>query len=100
MKGYCLVCEKEIEVQMCCSGRDCGCMGQPTEPPVCSSECYDIWEDKRKKEHLILEPYRNEEGLLIRKVGEKEVIQIEESTPELKEKNRLINLWRLRDRWS
>ena len=52
------------------------------------------------KEHLISEPYRSEEGLLIRKVGEKEVIQIEESTPELKEKNRLINLWRLRDRWS
>lgn len=19
----------------CCSGRDCGCMGLPTEPPVC-----------------------------------------------------------------
>jgi hypothetical protein len=41
MKGYCIVCGKEIEVKMCCSGYDCGCMGQPTEPPVCSDVCYD-----------------------------------------------------------
>ena len=41
MKGNCIVCGNEIEITMCCSGRDCGCMGQPTEPPVCSSECYD-----------------------------------------------------------
>jgi hypothetical protein len=41
MKGNCIVCNEEIEVQMCCSGRDCGCMGQPIEPPVCSDKCYD-----------------------------------------------------------
>ena len=41
MKGYCIVCGNEIEIQMCCSGRECGCMGQPTEPPVCSEICYD-----------------------------------------------------------
>lgn len=41
MKGYCIVCGAEIEVTMCCSGRDCGCMGQPTEPPVCSEKCHD-----------------------------------------------------------
>jgi hypothetical protein len=40
MKCYCIVCNEEIEVQMCCSGRDCGCMGQPVEPPVCSEECH------------------------------------------------------------
>jgi hypothetical protein len=40
-KGYCLVCGKEIDVNMCCSGHACGCMGQPTEPPICSEKCYD-----------------------------------------------------------
>lgn len=40
-KGFCLSCGKEIEVTMCCSGHMCGCMGQPTEPPICSEECYD-----------------------------------------------------------
>lgn len=47
MTGYCLICGKEIEVRACCSGRDCGCMGQPIDPPVCNSECYDIWEANR-----------------------------------------------------
>lgn len=28
------------EPQMCCDGRMCGCMGQPTEPIVCSEKCY------------------------------------------------------------
>lgn len=36
-----MVCGEEIEVQMCCSGRDCGCMGQPVNPPVCSEQCYE-----------------------------------------------------------
>lgn len=40
MKGYCMVCGVEIEVHMCCSGYMCGCMGMPTEPPICSEECY------------------------------------------------------------
>jgi hypothetical protein len=39
MKGYCAICGEEIEVQMCCSGRDCGCMGLPIDPPVCSELC-------------------------------------------------------------
>lgn len=42
---YCMVCSKEFqgeEPRMCCSGRDCGCMGLPIEPIVCSDECYDI----------------------------------------------------------
>ena len=26
---------------MCCSGRECGCMGMPVDPIVCSKECYN-----------------------------------------------------------
>lgn len=48
MKGFCEICSKEIEVQMCCSGFDCGCMGLPVEPPVCSNECYDKFMNKIK----------------------------------------------------
>jgi hypothetical protein len=39
-----MVCGKEFmgkESVTCCSGRDCGCMGMPIDPIVCSSECYD-----------------------------------------------------------
>lgn len=42
-KGFCDVCGTEIEVNMCCSGHECGCMGLPTEPPVCSEKCYDTF---------------------------------------------------------
>lgn len=31
----------DYDPKMCCDGFECGCMGQPTEPPVCSKECYD-----------------------------------------------------------
>jgi len=41
MKGYCEICSAEIEIQICCNAFDCGCGGRPTEPPVCSNECYD-----------------------------------------------------------
>jgi predicted nucleic acid-binding Zn ribbon protein len=40
-KGYCQICSTEIEVQMCCSGHECVCMGQPIDPPVCSDDCYE-----------------------------------------------------------
>lgn len=40
-KGYCEICSTEIEVQICCNSFDCGCMGLPVNPPVCSNECYD-----------------------------------------------------------
>ncbi len=43
MKGNCEICDKEIEIYMCCSGYECGCMGQPTESPVCSEGCYEQW---------------------------------------------------------
>ena len=40
----CMVCGKDFqgeEPKMCCSGMDCGCIGMPIEPVVCSYECYD-----------------------------------------------------------
>lgn len=42
-KYYCQAegCNNEIPTpQMCCSAHDCGCMGLPIEPPVCSEECF------------------------------------------------------------
>lgn len=45
----CMVCGKEfmgLEPQICCSGRDCGCMGKPIDPVVCSQECYEKIVDK------------------------------------------------------
>jgi len=39
----CMVCGDELDyiVEYCCNAFDCGCMGMPTEPPVCSRVCYD-----------------------------------------------------------
>jgi hypothetical protein len=40
----CMVCGTKFmgpEPQMCCSGRDCACMGLPVDPIVCSKECYE-----------------------------------------------------------
>ena len=38
-----MVCGSELDYEpmMCCSGKDCGCMGLPIDPPVCTKECYD-----------------------------------------------------------
>lgn len=44
VKLNCMICGTEFEGEeplMCCSGRDCGCMGMPIHPIVCSKECYD-----------------------------------------------------------
>lgn len=42
MESICIVCGNKIDVEVCCSGYECGCMGQPIEPPVCDNdECYD-----------------------------------------------------------
>lgn len=42
---FCMVCGDEFsgpEPLMCCSGRDCGCMGMPVEPILChKKECHD-----------------------------------------------------------
>lgn len=41
---------KGEEPQMCCSGRDCGCMGMPTEPIICSRRCWKKFvRDSRKR---------------------------------------------------
>ena len=40
---YCEVCHKFVEgfeYKGCCSGRECGCMGRPIEPCICSEECW------------------------------------------------------------
>ena len=40
----CLICGKpapDYKPEYCCSGRDCGCQGAPSEPCVCSRECED-----------------------------------------------------------
>jgi len=43
MKGNCEICDAEIELIFCCPGKaenECGCGGQPIEPPVCDNkEC-------------------------------------------------------------
>ncbi|QUH21459.1 hypothetical protein [Alkaliphilus sp. B6464] len=46
MKCYYCLKEKSVEEftkyepEGCCSGRDCGCMGQPINPPICD-ECLE-----------------------------------------------------------
>lgn len=47
----CVQCDKPLnyEPQMCCSGYECGCMGLPVDPPVCSTECYNKAYGKEKK---------------------------------------------------
>jgi hypothetical protein len=40
----CLICKKPVPdyiPQMCCDGRECGCMGMPVNPCICSDQCYD-----------------------------------------------------------
>lgn len=47
----CMGCSNKFmgpKPQMCCSGRECGCMGQPIEPVVCSYKCYDTIINKYK----------------------------------------------------
>jgi len=41
----CIVCKQDIQgydPEYCCSGlaEECGCMGRPTNPPICSDKCY------------------------------------------------------------
>ena len=41
----CYVCNGPVpdyEPAYCCSGQECGCYGQPLEPPMCSSKCWDF----------------------------------------------------------
>jgi len=46
-----MVCNIEFEgdePQLCCNGRECGCMGMPIDPVVCSDECYNALINKTK----------------------------------------------------
>lgn len=54
MKGFCDICSFEIEIETCCSGHECGCRGQPSSPPVCSEECYNIYMKNIKDEADLL----------------------------------------------
>jgi len=56
MIGNCEICDKEIDIYILEPG-DCGA-GQPSEPPVCSEECYMVW--KRKINDFLLELKRKE----------------------------------------
>jgi len=38
VEGNCEICGVEIEVQICCDGCQCGCMGLPVEPPLCNKD--------------------------------------------------------------
>ena len=47
----CMNCTQEFfgeDPQYCCNGRECGCMGQPVEPVVCSEKCYHELLNKQK----------------------------------------------------
>jgi hypothetical protein len=40
----CEVCCKPVpgfKYEYCCSGHECGCLGMPAEPCICSEECWD-----------------------------------------------------------
>lgn len=42
MKGSCMYCNTDIEMDFCCDGRECGCMGIPIDPPICQNDkCYE-----------------------------------------------------------
>jgi len=52
----CIICGLELsdyEPQYCCDGIMCGCMGMPTEPPVCSQECFDKLMERNRQGHSI-----------------------------------------------
>ena len=47
----CMNCTQEFfgeDPQYYCNGRECGCMGQPVEPVVCSEKCYHELLNKQK----------------------------------------------------
>jgi hypothetical protein len=55
-KYYCAECTAELEENfdpmMCCSGRECGCRGMPTNPPFCHDKpCYERYSQRNRLEH-------------------------------------------------
>jgi len=56
MEYPCMICGTTIpdyDPKMCCSGRECGCMGQPTEPAICSDECWDKFGENNEMNTII-----------------------------------------------
>ena len=75
-RGYCLICGKDIEIQVCCNGYMCGCMGQPVEPPICSGKCHDVYTNKPpiKYEDMSI----HQLGALLRKRLEEQLYVLDE----------------------
>ena len=51
VKLSCMNCGVEFlgtAPEMCCNGYQCGCMGQPVEPVICSPHCYDMIINKNR----------------------------------------------------
>lgn len=59
-----LDCENQIpEVELCCDGTDCACMGMPVHAPFCSQKCEQGWAEHQRKLREQVEEYNNEELL-------------------------------------
>jgi len=60
---YCWHCGKvEIpEPVGCCSGRDCGCMGLPIDPPFCSEKCQKEYYEKKQEHTKLISTYDEED---------------------------------------
>ena len=42
----CIVCGMPVpdyRPEICCNGRDCGCMGQPINPCICGEKCWEVF---------------------------------------------------------
>jgi hypothetical protein len=44
--------------KMCCSGRECGCMGMPVDPIVCDEKCYNELLEKVKNQQPVVIPFK------------------------------------------
>lgn len=59
----CMYCQMDFygeEPKGCCDGRECGCMGQPTEPVVCSKGCYEMLKQKNQSPTPVTEVQESE----------------------------------------
>lgn len=71
-KANCVVCDREVddyEPAYCCSGYECGCMGLPAEPPVCSAECWDTLMKQADEPAVLDTPEKLAEGLKVASAG-------------------------------
>lgn len=63
----CWNCGKSLGIKLvgCCSGRDCGCMGWPTEYPFCDPECHKQWQYNRQEQRRLddLKPIKEGDDL-------------------------------------